>query len=135
MNKAGKFIIACLEEKGMTQTDLARKMGEDRQSINQQINRLKDLKVERLSEVLEYIGYHLEIVDNGGFSRVSKDLAAEIINKCSPKGFYWFKTDDKYIAIDSTGPYVSCRECSSVEEIEEWLKYRIKFSNCVPKNQ
>lgn len=69
MNKAAKTIIDCLERKKMTQRQLAKMMGEDVRNLNQQLNRQKDMKVERFEEVLEHIGYKMEIVGSREYRR------------------------------------------------------------------
>ena len=56
MKKAADTIIACLEEKGISQRQLATRMGEDVRYLNQQLNRQKDMKVERFTDVLDHIG-------------------------------------------------------------------------------
>ena len=55
MNKAAKTIIDCLERKKMTQRQLAKMMAEDVRNLNQQLNRQKDMKVQRFEDVLKHI--------------------------------------------------------------------------------
>ena len=66
MKKAASAILSCLEEKKMSQRQLAARMGEDVRHLNQQLNRQSDMKVERFTDVLDHIGYRVEVVENGG---------------------------------------------------------------------
>ena len=91
MNKAAKTIIDCLERKKMTQRQLAKMMGEDVRNLNQQLNRQKDMKVERFEDVLEHIGYKMEIVGSNGIQKVCEKFAMDVIASREPKGVFWYQ--------------------------------------------
>lgn len=74
MAKVIELIKESMKEKKMTQTELAKSLGEDVRVINQQLNRQQDLKAERFLEVMEHIGYRVEMVDNDGMSELTKAL-------------------------------------------------------------
>ena len=122
MKKAADVIIDCLAEKGMTQTQLAACMGEDVRNINQQLNRRNDMKVERFVDVLNHIGYRVEIVENDGIRKVSPEYGQEIINTKEPKGLFWYETEDNFIGIDNMVGEAAVNGFSSREECFEWLR-------------
>lgn len=63
MGKASKIIKECLKEQNMSQHELAEKLNEKPQYINQQLNRSSDMKVERFVDVLDKIGYQVEVTE------------------------------------------------------------------------
>ena len=121
MKKASKVILACLEEKGISQRQLAVCMGEDVRHLNQQLGRNNDMKVERFIDVLEHLGYRLEVVDNGGIRKVSSEYASHIIETREPKGLYWVEKDGVFTGIDNTAGDAFCEDFSSKEECFSWL--------------
>lgn len=122
MKKAASTILSCLKEKQMTQTQLAEFMGEDIRVLSQQLNKQIDFKVERFIDVLDHIGYRVEIVDNGGIRKVSKEYAKKIIDGRQPIGLFWFFENDKYIGIDNEEGEAFIEEFSSKEECFKWLR-------------
>ena len=94
MKKAASAILGCLEEKKMSQRQLAARMGEDVRHLNQQLNRQSDMKVERFTDVLDHIGYRVEVVENGDIQKVCEDFANSIIENGEPKGLFW---QEKYL--------------------------------------
>ena len=78
MAKVIELIKESMKEKKMTQTELAKSLGEDVRVINQQLNRQQDLKAERFLEVMEHIGYRVEMVDNDGIRKVCEDMLDDI---------------------------------------------------------
>ena len=122
LKRAANAIITCLKEKGITQTKLAERMGEDCRYLNQQLNRLQDMKVERFADVLDYMGYRLEIVENDGIQRVSQEFAITILESKEPKGLYWYSIGQIFVGIDNTDGEVWVEEFESKEECFVWLK-------------
>lgn len=124
MKKAADTIVNCLEEKNLSQRQLAACMGEDVRYLNQQINRQKDMKVERFADVLDHIGYRIEVVDNGGIRKVCDEYARRIIATGGPKGMFWQEVDGVFTAIDSTGRELVCKDFMSKEEMFKWFEVR-----------
>lgn len=101
MKKAASAILGCLEEKKMSQRQLAARMGEDVRHLNQQLNRQSDMKVERFTDVLDHIGYRVEVVENGGIQKVCEDFANSIIENREPKGLFWYQIGEVFVGIDN----------------------------------
>ena len=122
MKKAASVIKGCLEEKGMSQRQLARCMGEDVRHLNQQLNRQDDMKVERFIDVLEHIGYRVEVVDNDGIRKVSTEYANKILEEKKEDGLFWTERDGECLGIVcKSGGTVFDMFCSK-NECFEWLK-------------
>ena len=122
MKKAAEAISNCLEKKGMSQRQLAAYMGEDVRILNQQLNRRNDMKVERFIDVLEHIGFRVEIVENDGIRKVSGEYAHTIITSREPQGRFWTHEGEVYTGIDNTGGEAYCEDFASKEECFKWLK-------------
>lgn len=124
MKKAADTIFDCLEEKKMSQRQLAVCMGEDVRNLNQQLNRRNDMKVERFIDVLDYIGYRVEIVENDGIRKVSENYAKQIIENREPRGRFWFDGNKVFIGIDNTEGKVLVEEFASKEMCFDWFKIK-----------
>lgn len=122
MKRAEEIIKGCLEEKKMSQRKLAACMGEDVRCLNQQLNRQKDMKVERFVDVLEYIGYRVEIVENDGIRKVSPEYAKQIVESREQRGLFWCFDDEKYIGIDNTTGEAYCEEFDDKNECFKYLR-------------
>ena len=122
MSKAADTIMNCLAEKNISQRQLAVSMGEDVRYLNQQLNRQKDMKVDRFTDVLDAIGYSMKVVDNDGIRKVCEEYARFVIETGQPAGMFWTFNDGKYTAIDSTGPELFCECFDSREECFKWLR-------------
>ena len=121
LKKAADIIISCLENKKMSQRQLALSMGEDVRYLNQQLNRQKDMKVERFTDVLDHIGYRIEIIDNKGIKKVCADYAEKIINTGIPEGMFWTFKDGVYTAIYNRNSSVICKNFSDKTSCLKWL--------------
>lgn len=122
MKKAADTIIACLEEKGISQRQLATRMGEDVRYLNQQLNRQKDMKVERFTDVLDHIGYRVEVVENDGIQKVSTEFAKTVIDTREPRGLFWHTDGEKFIGIDNSTGDAWTEEFDTKEECFAWLR-------------
>ena len=122
MNKAAEVILGCLAEQGMTQSKLAEGMGEDIRHLNQQLNRQKDLKVERFIDVLDHIGYRVEIVENDGIRKVCQEFAWNVVEEKAPAGKFWHKDGDWFIGIDNSNGQAWVEKFASKEECFAWLR-------------
>lgn len=122
MKKAADMVMHCLKEKKISQSQLAERMGEDVRYLNQQLHRHKDMKVERFIDVLDHIGYRVEVVDNDGIRKVCEEYANRIMETGKPAGLFWFLNDGIYTAIDSMNPEVFCECFLSKEDCFKWLR-------------
>ena len=122
MKKAANVIKRCLEAKGFSQRHIARCMGEDVRHLNQQLNRHEDMKVERFIEVLEHIGYRVEIVENDGIRRVSMDYVKELTENRVENGKFWYECGGRYSGIIVEDCKVDVKSFDSKEECFQWLK-------------
>lgn len=122
MKKAADTIISCLTEKGISQRQLATRMGEDVRYLNQQLNRHKDMKVERFTDVLDHIGYRVEVVENDGIQKVSLEFAETVIETKEPRGLFWCLFGDRYIAIDNKNGEAMKKDFGTKEGCFSWLK-------------
>ena len=122
MKRAEETIKGCLEEKKMTQRQLATCMGEDVRYLNQQLNRQKDMKVERFVDVLEYIGYRVEIVENDGIRKVSPKYADKLIETGAPNGRFWYFAGGQYVGIDTADGTAIVEDFSNKEDCFKWLR-------------
>lgn len=122
MAKLIELVLGCMKEKKITQTELAKSLGEDVRVINQQLNRQQDLKAERFLEVMEHIGYRVEIVDNDGIRKVSEHMIHSI--QCGAvKGnlFYAEKGDGSLIGIYCNGEVFEVEEFGKKADCFRWL--------------
>lgn len=121
MKKAAEAILECLAERKMSQRQLATCMGEDVRHLNQQLVRANDMKVERFTDVLEHLGYRVEIVDTGGVRKVSPEFAKKIIETKGPKGLFWTENDGVFTGIDNNDGDTIHKEFSNKEDCMAWL--------------
>lgn len=122
MNRAGEMIKKCLDEKEMTQSELARGLGEDVRHLNQQMHRQDDMKVERYMDVLEHIGYGVDVVDYGGPRKICPAYAQKIIKTKEPKGVFWVDCLGRCVGIDTINGDIQMRTFTSKRECIEWLR-------------
>ena len=120
--KASKIVLKCLEEKKLSQRQLAARMGEDVRYLNQQLNRQKDMKVERFSDVLEHAGYRMEVVENDGIQRVCQEYAKQVIEARVPTGKFYTFAEGVYTGIDNESGEAWTEDFESYEECMKWLR-------------
>lgn len=121
--KASEIVTKCLEEKNLSQRQLAARMGEDVRGLNQQLKRQKDMKVARFSDVLEHTGYRLEVVDNDGIQRVCQEFANQVIETKKPLGYFYTFAGGIYTGIDNGTGDAWTEDFSSYEECMKWLRH------------
>lgn len=122
MAKVIELIKESMKEKKMTQTELAKSLGEDVRVINQQLNRQQDLKAERFLEVMEHIGYRVEMVDNDGIRKVCEDMLDYIkAGNVSGDKFYIQKDDGSIIGIRVSNGDVEVEEFWNKADCFDWL--------------
>ena len=122
MAKVIDLVLECMKEKKMTQTELAKSLGEDVRVINQQLNRQQDLKAERFLEVMEHIGYRVEVVDNDGIRKVDESMIDEIKSgEIRGRMLYAEKGDGTIIGIYSNGEVFDVDEFGNKPDCFDWL--------------
>lgn len=122
MVKVIELIKESMKEKKMTQTELAKSLGEDVRVINQQLNRQQDLKAERFLEVMEHIGYRVEMVDNDGIRKVCEDMLDDIkAGNVSGDKFYIQKDDGSIIGIRVSNGDTEVEEFWNKADCFDWL--------------
>ena len=122
MTKASEIVLECLEEKKLSQRQLAARMGEDVRNLNQQLHRQNDMKVGRFSDVLEHAGYRLEVVENDGIQRVCQEYARQIIETREPRGYFYTFENGIYTGISNETGDAWTRDFDSREECMKWLR-------------
>lgn len=122
MKKASEIVLDCLEEKKLSQRQLAARMGEDVRNLNQQLHRQNDMKVGRFSNVLEHAGYRLEVVENDGIQRVCREYARQIIETKEPLGKFYTFENGIYTGISNETGDTWTEDFDSREECMKWLK-------------
>lgn len=122
MKKASEIVLNCLEEKKLSQRQLAARMGEDVRNLNQQLHRQNDMKVGRFSNVLEHAGYRLEVVENDGIQRVCREYARQIIETKEPLGKFYTFENGIYTGISNETGDTWTEDFDSREECMKWLK-------------
>lgn len=120
--KASEIVLKCLEEKNLSQRQLAVRMGEDVRYLNQQLHRQNDMKVGRFSDVLEHAGYRLEVVENDGIQRVCQEYANQVIETRSPIGRFYTFAGCIYTGIDNETGDAWIEDFKSYEECMKWLR-------------
>lgn len=55
------IVLACMKDRGVSQSELAEALGEDRRKLHQQLHKADDMKCRRLAEILSVLGYRLEV--------------------------------------------------------------------------
>ncbi len=128
--KASEIVLKCLNEKNLSQRQLATRMGEknskgeiDSRGLNQQLHRQSDMKVKRFSDILEHAGYRLEVVENDGIQRVCQEFANQIIETRQPIGYFYTFATGIYTGIDNGTGDAWTEDFSSYDECMKWLKH------------
>jgi len=122
MNTTGDVVLKCMEQAGINQTELARRMGIDRRNLNQMLHRGQDIKTKMFTEMLECMGFDLKL-EKVSAIRVNQKLLNVIATSGEPKGRYW-GTDSigaiyKGVVNDASGTL--SQEFSSKTELMDWL--------------
>lgn len=121
MKKAAEIIMECLKKKGLSQRQLAERMNEDVRVLNQQLKRQADIKTKRFADVMQYIGYTIDISD-AGCQRVSKNFGKRIIEAEEPKGMFWYEVDGKYVAIANIGGEMFTESFNDWKNCSNWMQ-------------
>lgn len=122
MGKASKAVLACLEETGIRQSELARRIGIDVRNLNQRIHRQNDIKFEDFEMMMECIGYKLNVekLECGAY-RIGENVAEGIISGNS-NGKFWYESDGMYVGVVKFGDDVKQETFSRKEVLLGWLE-------------
>ncbi len=120
MAKANEIVLECLEVAGINQTELARRMGVDRRNLNQMLHRGQDIKHDKFVEMLECIGFRVEIEDAGCY-KVNPELAVRIKDSGSPKGKFWTEKDGMFIGIINSDAGTDVSDFADKMDLIDWL--------------
>ena len=120
MKRAADIIYECMKEKKITQTQLATELDEDVRAINQQLKRYGDLKVSRFADLLEHMGYRIEIVDSGvkKVSAITRDKLEDDACECA----FYTVYGDSYIGVKNSSSGLAIEEFSDFDKCKEWLE-------------
>lgn len=122
MAKTIDLVRECLKEQHMTQTELSKSLGEDVRVVNQQLNKQKDLKTERFIELMEHIGYRVEIIENDGIRKVSEKLIGDIqAGAVRGNMFYAEKDDGTIVGIYSKAEVFEVENFGNKADCFDWL--------------
>lgn len=122
MKRAADAISRCLEAKKMTQTQLAASLGEDVRLLNQQLHRRNDMKVERFIELLEHIGFRLEIVENDGIRKVRNDDLDALATAGQAVGLFWAEAGEEVRGAAISAENAVIQTFENKEECFFWLR-------------
>lgn len=121
MNKAADVILRGMEEKGLTQSEVARRLGEDVRNLNKQLNRQNDMKVRRFIDVMECIGYGVRLEERE-FFKATPQYVEQIIRTGAPSGLFYCEIETGwFVAVDNTHPELFVEEFSSFDEMTKWF--------------
>lgn len=123
MGKASEVIMKCLEENGIRQSELARRMGVDVRNLNQKLHRQKDIKYEDFEFMMECIGYSTaqEQLDIGAY-RIGASLVEDIRRTGEPTGKFWYDHGGEYIGIVNFGGEIKIETFTRKEVLFGWLE-------------
>lgn len=115
------YIRFALQNKGISQRELAASLGEKAQVVNQQLNRQNDLKAERFIELMEHLGYQFDYVDNG-IRKISHGLEDDILaGKFKGDKFYIEDGDFSYTGYKKVDGEFLTESFWTKEKCLEWL--------------
>lgn len=113
MNRATDTVLKCIEESGINQTILASRMGTDRRNLNQMLHRGKTIKQDKYEEMLECMGYTIELKKTGAI-RVN----AKMLDEADNTSTLWCDKGDYYAALkNGEREYFTDKD-----EMLKWLK-------------
>lgn len=124
MGKGRDIIISCVKQKNTSQHKLADAMGVSVQTINQQLAGC-DMKLEKFTEMLDYLGYRVSVEDLGAIHRVSPEMLAELANDnvdVTGNRQVWAYDSGLYKALFSQGVKHEIRLFETKDECIDYLK-------------
>lgn len=126
-NKAADVILTLCREQKITQTELSYRLGEDLRGFSQRMLKTKDMKMSKFIEMLEALGYGVELVETGVI-RLKEKVALEVIKEPKKFGYFWYIKDDnenteQFIAIAKTDT-VKTKTFTRREDCIAWLTER-----------
>ena len=120
MKKAAELIRDCMQERGLFQTEVSKRLGETPQNLNLQLLHRQDMKVSRFAEVMESMGYEVTLRYRG-FSKVTPQYGENVVQTHLPIGRFWYRAGNLYVGIDNQHGEALTDEFSSFEDMEKWF--------------
>ena len=121
MSIAIERIKQCMREKNVTQTDLARSMGEDVRVLNQQLVRQIDIKHERYEKIMKHLGYVTEVKDIGVRKIDNSVIDLAKAGKFAGDLFYAVDDEGKITGLKRTNDGMELEDFWTIPECFEWL--------------
>lgn len=122
MSRASTILRKIMKDHGISQTELADKMGISTALLSAYLVRNNDIKVGKFEEFLEYLGYRMDIVPNDGIRRVSEECGSRIIVGDGPDGKYWYtENNGNYVGIEKHGQNVKFMKFRRKENCFDYL--------------
>lgn len=123
--RAANVIDNCLREKNMTQTEVASHLGESIANFNQRLRRDKDIKVSTFVEILEAMGFRVDIVDIG-INKVSSGYIEKIVRgdiKVADGKYYCIteNADTEVTGVCSKDSKIEVKKFENATNCLEWL--------------
>lgn len=100
MNKTGDLILKKCRSRGLTQSKLSERMGQDRRNLNQQLRVQEDFKFQSAIEILQYLGYETILVETD-YHKISEKYYQESVKNGDECGVFWLNRDGKFVVVDA----------------------------------
>ena len=121
MEKSSEIILRCLKESGISQTELATRMGTDRRNLNQILHRVETIKHEKFVEMLECMGYDFKL-EKTNVVRVYSELLSKMMDSGEPKGKYWSFRENSYVGVINDGSGTRSQEFADKDDLMKWFR-------------
>lgn len=121
MSKASEIVLECIENKKLTQTELAARVGEDRRNMNEQLRRQNDMKFDRVTKLVEASGYRLA-VEETGINIVDASYGLKVVETGSPFGKFIYEENGEFFAVNTTEGKLDIKASPTKEEAFGWLQ-------------
>lgn len=121
MGLAAETINNALKKKKISQIKICKEMEMSNKVLSQQLNVNSDIGFAKVVDVLEYAGFHIEIVEDN-FKRVK-----DIRKLPSSPGVYWSVTKDGFLAVDNrnTG-HENTAFCETKKACFDWMNRQLQ---------
>lgn len=121
MKTRANIIEEILQKENIRKTELAKRMGITRQSIYC-IFIGKDISKDRFTALLDVLGYTCDItIRKLGYRKVSPEELASIVENVAPKGLFWAKNENDFIAVNTFGEEALIKHFKTKEECTDYL--------------
>lgn len=133
MGKSQEIVSEIMDRKGFNAYNLGLAIGEIPQKTVQSLTgkKVSTLKYERMVEMLEPLGYRLDLVEVG-YGRVVPEFLDRVIDNSAPEGLFWAQDHEgRYAVVDSRQPgdHLVKIYFGSKEDMIKWLDMAVKQKN------